>query len=167
MAAPIELELTIQKQIGIWITIPCINETLGSCTFKDICAELPAPFCPLAAGPVKLNLQVPLPSVQLPAARSRTSVPNCQPPSVPWQLDPSNSICRCLCHLCNCQLKWPETTNCMLWHTTVEPRLPVLTLICPSLNTRDWSRQLLAPFQPDVFWSLSGKDSGTDTVLVT
>jgi ganglioside GM2 activator len=67
ISAPIKLEVTIQKQIGIWITVPCINETLGSCTFNDLCQlQYLSALCPVASGQIKNTLTLPLPSIAVP-----------------------------------------------------------------------------------------------------
>ncbi|XP_004836728.1 ganglioside GM2 activator [Heterocephalus glaber] len=45
LTSPLQVELTVEKEVaGLWIKIPCV-EQLGSCTYEDIC-NLLANFIP-------------------------------------------------------------------------------------------------------------------------
>ena len=77
MSIRISVEVTIQKQIGVWITIPCINETLGSCTFNDLCQlQYLSALCPVASGQIKNTLTLPLPSIAIPDEVSQLQLTN-------------------------------------------------------------------------------------------
>eukprot|EP00055_Hartaetosiga_balthica_P002674 m.4832 g.4832 ORF g.4832 m.4832 type:complete len:204 (-) comp2297_c0_seq1:449-1060(-) len=59
VAAPIKLELTLEKKVGVWVKIPCVDD-IGSCTYPDVCTLLEK--IPLQNG----KCPAPLPSLGIP-----------------------------------------------------------------------------------------------------
>jgi len=61
LGAPIEVDLTVQKKVFVWVTLPCIDE-MGSCTYSDLCARLPPPPCPQPLIAANLPCNCPFPA---------------------------------------------------------------------------------------------------------
>eukprot|EP00162_Nutomonas_longa_P024980 comp9485_c0_seq1/m.11002 comp9485_c0_seq1/g.11002 ORF comp9485_c0_seq1/g.11002 comp9485_c0_seq1/m.11002 type:complete len:183 (+) comp9485_c0_seq1:3-551(+) len=61
LSSPLSVTIELKKKIGIWVTIPCVDN-VGSCTYNDICALLPSGNCPPWFEPLGLPCHCPIPA---------------------------------------------------------------------------------------------------------
>jgi len=89
-AGPIKLTLKMQKKIGIWVTIPCIDN-VGSCTYPDVCVLLekipldPSGQCPAPLPKYNVPCRCPLPKASWDVPQTAINIPKI-PPSIPAAL---------------------------------------------------------------------------------
>jgi len=61
LGSPIEVDVTVQKKVFVWVTLPCVDD-IGSCTYSDMCTRLPPPPCPPPMVAAKLPCSCPFPA---------------------------------------------------------------------------------------------------------
>lgn len=45
LSSPIMVDLTVQKKVIVWVTLPCVH-SVGSCSYTDICSLVEKVKCP-------------------------------------------------------------------------------------------------------------------------
>lgn len=45
LSAPVELDVSVEKKVVVWIKIPCVHD-IGSCNYPDVCVLLEQIDCP-------------------------------------------------------------------------------------------------------------------------
>ena len=62
--SPIKVKVDIEKKVAvIWVSVPCLDSNIGSCTYDNVCQNVSG-LCPIAAGSYSTgNFQIQLPSI--------------------------------------------------------------------------------------------------------
>ncbi|EGD82944.1 hypothetical protein PTSG_03577 [Salpingoeca rosetta] len=86
--APIKAEVKLEKKVGVWIKIPCVDD-IGSCSYDDLCKVLaklipvdPHGNCPAPLPSMGIPCRCPLTSFNFNVPTTTVSAP-ALPPSVP------------------------------------------------------------------------------------